>query len=194
MQILFPGAVLGLALRGGQYPPERQAELDALIAEIGRDPSNFDRLPPKLDALLRTMYVEDADFLEYACDTYGLHDELLSAYEDKDWSRYVMTHPSYLRLFAFRIAVRQGLSGEAYWRLLRSVYVDEQHSSTLYLGLYRTDPEPGRQRRAVMTADELKVFDALPEVVTLFRGAPAERLHGMSWTLDLEVAAFFAKR
>lgn len=54
------------------------------------------------------------------------------------------------------------------------------------------DVTPGR--RAAMSADELRVFDALPDVVTVHRGTTSEQLLGLSWTLEQSVAEFFARR
>lgn len=105
-------------------------------------------------------------------------------------------HPEYLRLFALLYAVERGLEGAEYWRLLTLVYVHDDYSSVnkhVYLNLYLAeDQDPGR--RAAMNDAELAVFDALPEVVTLYRSARPKQRQGLSWTLERSVAEFFAKR
>ncbi len=74
------------------------------------------------------------------------------------------------------------------------VYVRDDYSSTnkyAYLDLYLADEKLGR--RAAMNDAELAVFDALPEIVMLYRGARSEQRQGLSWTLERSVAEFFAK-
>jgi hypothetical protein len=62
---------------------------------------------------------------------------------------------------------------------------------TLLKWFRRASPE------GLMDEAERKVFDNLPPIVTAYRGAreeePCYGVGGMSWTLDLKVAVFFAR-
>lgn len=192
MYAIKPGFILeSVTDRYAWFPDELQVELERLIAEIrsyGDDPEN---LPSKFRALYDAMPSQKLDFLEYALDV-DHHDEVVAGYREQDWNRYVMAHPDYLRIYAFDLAVSLGLEGEAYWRLLTSVYLDDVayddpgERKWAYARLYKADMPPGR--RATMNAEELAVFDALPEVVTLYRTARHEERYGMSWTLERSVA------
>ena len=44
-----------------------------------------------------------------------------------------------------------------------------------------------------MTAEELAVWNALPDVVNVYRGCGADNIHGACWSLSKEVAAGFAQ-
>ena len=44
----------------------------------------------------------------------------------------------------------------------------------------------------ILSADEQKIFNALPERVRVFRGCPRERTMGLSWTTERHVAERFA--
>lgn len=46
----------------------------------------------------------------------------------------------------------------------------------------------------VMSEEDREVFDSLPNEVTIYRGIQNPKDRGMSWTLDKEVAQFFASR
>lgn len=132
--------------------------------------------------------------MEYALDV-DHYDEVVSVYGEKDWQRYAMAHPDYLRTYALERAVQGGLTGAEYWKLLSAVYaLDECHgvNTRAYLGLYRAEVPPGR--RAAMNDDELAVFDALPKVVTLYRAARYEQRYGLSWTLERLVAESIVRK
>lgn len=191
------GMVLSLAY-DECFPDEMQARLDASIFEIERCGDDLDSLPPKLRALYEAM-PPGLDFSEYACDIEH-QGEVVSAYYEQNWHGYVLAHPAsdHLRFYALNHAVERGLRGAEYWQLLTAIYLEDtfiyddfdQEDLRKYLELYRADMPPGR--RATMTDAELTVFDALPEVVTVYRGA--EHRHGMSWSLDVRVAESLANK
>jgi hypothetical protein len=45
--------------------------------------------------------------------------------------------------------------------------------------------------RQMMTTAERRVFDALPDVVTVYRGCGPHNQHGLSWSLSREIAVGF---
>lgn len=51
--------------------------------------------------------------------------------------------------------------------------------------------DPAALRHRFMDADELRQFDALPEVVTIYRGCYAANKWGLSWSLDRAMAERF---
>lgn len=48
--------------------------------------------------------------------------------------------------------------------------------------------------RNLMTGNEQTEFDALPDPITVYRGAQQETVDGISWTLNISVAEKFARR
>jgi hypothetical protein len=56
-----------------------------------------------------------------------------------------------------------------------------------------TFPQYGPMRN-MMTFREWTAYQALPEIVTIYRGQPAGMQTGLSWTLSIEVANWFATR
>jgi hypothetical protein len=46
---------------------------------------------------------------------------------------------------------------------------------------------------AILSEDEQKIFDALPDRVRVYRGCSRERINGASWTTDRSVAENFAR-
>lgn len=98
--------------------------------------------------------------------------------------------------FQVFLAIKPLLKGKLYWYALRGAYEMSDN-----LNYYRYDlklaflaDEP--QRYSLMTKEELKYFDALPEQITIYRGMTENELmqksFGCSWTLKKETAEFFA--
>lgn len=65
------------------------------------------------------------------------------------------------------------------------------------IGVYRSELRsllPTTTVRSVMEADELAAFDALPSVVSVYRGADRHKnVDGLSWSLDRAVAERFPR-
>ena len=50
-------------------------------------------------------------------------------------------------------------------------------------------------RQACMSAEDLRIFNSLPEQIQVWRGTSYKRgINGLSWTLDEQKAAHFARR
>jgi hypothetical protein len=119
---------------------------------------------------------------------------LAKAEAEGDWHSYIMLHERPYRFDAFvRIAFQ--LSDKEYWEALRMVWQDSeniwQNKERWDVALRTTkhgDP------RAMMTAEELAFYDALPKQVTVYRGHHGVNKNGLSYTLDLKKAEWFAKR
>jgi len=102
---------------------------------------------------------------------------------------------SFNRFQAF-LEILPMLKGKAYWQTLRNAY---QSSDNLYgfRGLVRaafSRPEPHRE--SLMTKKERNRLHELPERFTIYRAMTREEFRsgkfGVSWTLNREIAEFFA--
>lgn len=110
-----------------------------------------------------------------------------------DWEQFVWLYQRPYRLEAFA-AIAGNLSDEEYWSLLASLWRDSEN-------LWQDAPLLGRlvdasrpSREAMMNEQEREFLARLPYQFTLYRGAPAGRPPGMSWTLSCWKARWFAQR
>lgn len=75
--------------------------------------------------------------------------------------------------------------------------VGEHWSSTDNLSRYREELLNGlgdaddKERRLLMTDEENRAYDALPELLTVYRGCYEHNRYGLSWSLCKDVAAKF---
>src|SRR5206468_336994 len=129
---------------------------------------------------------------------------LARATEEKDWHTVVFLHERPWRADALINIVHEHgeeIADADYWKLVGSVWIDSENiwQNTLewdaLLGSERGD------REAIMAADDedeapdLAMYRALPETVTVYRGATdGLNEEGLSWTTDRAKAVWFAKR
>lgn len=121
--------------------------------------------------------------------------EAAAARAEGNFRRYIWLHERPYRVSAL-FEVAGELSDDGYWRQVREVYQDAENVEEvpdIWASLL-TSPRPGRS--AMMNAAELSIFAALPDTLTVWRGAAdvQELDVGFSWTLDIEVAHWFACR
>jgi hypothetical protein len=165
-----------------------------------------------LDALLETVREKYPDILERAIEAMPLPDELdhemyltdnliglediSDAYGARNWETYVQLHRDAYKPYALLYARYEwGFCDAEYWETLRTIWMMAQTvGSTPVTWLELFEPCDGIGVRCVFTADELSVFDSLPDTVTAYRGAQEPAKRGMSWSLDIKMAEFFAKR
>jgi hypothetical protein len=87
------------------------------------------------------------------------------------------------------------LSGDDYWRAVADAWLDSDRQSLApadWRGLWLAD-RPGREQ--VMTVEDRDALAALPERVTVYRGVNCRNyVAGISWTLDRNLAHWFALR
>lgn len=111
------------------------------------------------------------------------------------WRTYVWHHERPYRLNALMHATAHGLEGPEYWHLLGEVWTDaeypRQHGNSKWLYLFGR-MTPGKEE--LMDEEERDAFAALPERVTVYRGHQSDNASGLSWTLSLDKAKWFARR
>jgi len=113
----------------------------------------------------------------------------------RDWFRFVWLHSRPYRLDAF-MTIKDELRDQHYWRLLGEVWTDCNYPSVqraLWSQLWRSRR---RLRPLVMNHDERKALVAMPDRLTIYRGASGKRAvrSGQSWTLNRDQAKWFALR
>jgi hypothetical protein len=116
-----------------------------------------------------------------------------TAVQAGNWEGCLWHMPRPYRPEAFNIVELQ-LSGSDYWRLLGKLWTDTEfpcRQQSLWLYLFRSS-RPGREQ--VMDDHNLDRYQALSPLVEIYRGARPRWARGLSWTLDMEVAAWFARR
>jgi hypothetical protein len=122
------------------------------------------------------------------------------ALDDADWGRYVGLHERPYRLEALIDCLDEGLTDaepKVIGEVLSYVWTD---SENIYENFFEwetilQDKALAGGWLATMDESERKVFDNLPDVVTVYRGTNCEEgVKGFSWTLDRAKAKWFAKR
>lgn len=109
-----------------------------------------------------------------------------AAIKQQDWNTYVWLHERPYRADALR-AIVDNLNDDDYWGLVSSVWVDSENvwenQDTWIRLLTARQGKPG---------DDIS---ELPDVLTIYRGAiEGMNEDGLSWTLDRNLAIWFAKR
>lgn len=107
-----------------------------------------------------------------------------------DHSKYVLLMHGRDRLLRFQ-EVEAKLDDATYWRLLAEVYSTVERPGGEVFHLLRSDRP---QRECFMTDDERAVFEALPEVLDLWRGDTEHDDLGWAWSLDRGIAEWFARQ
>ncbi|MCZ8254664.1 MAG: hypothetical protein O9327_03130, partial [Polaromonas sp.] len=126
---------------------------------------------------------------------------LAAAQRDGNLDKFIGLHERPYRLNALITGARriQDLSDEAYWRAVGFVWRDSENVHELWdtwrrvwVGGNRAAGVRGREH--VMSRGDLDALQAMPEVFEVFHGEEHPNRIGMSWTLDHDVAKWFAKR
>lgn len=83
---------------------------------------------------------------------------------------------------------------ELYWEMLAYVYTDTENlwnNEKMVLEMFK-DMRPAKY--ALMTIDERRHLDSLPDKIRVYRGHQTRNRRGMAWTTDVIKAQFFAHR
>lgn len=117
------------------------------------------------------------------------------ALEEQDWHTYVFLHERPYRFEALMHLDQEGLLDDAEdrWKLVRDVWIDSENIWQHYDEWYDVLSSAGAS--LMMLDEEAAALAALPDVVTIYRGAKLEiNEDGLSWTLDHDRGMWFAKR
>lgn len=114
---------------------------------------------------------------------------LKDAAKEGNWFRFVILHERPYRIEALEMVPR---SAEDYWTLVRDAWMDTEFPSQMMDNWIDILDHPDAHQ--MMDDEERAVFDALPDLITVFRGYEGEGEDGLSWTLSRERAEWFAAR
>lgn len=126
---------------------------------------------------------------------------LAEALEKGNWHTYVFLHERPYRAKALWDLMTELAPGKIdvpeYAELVAAVWTDSENIhqnldvwEELFEGLNTEEARPH-----LMDAEELAVFEGLPEWITIYRGCIVDlNENGLSWTLDRDRAAWFARR
>lgn len=118
---------------------------------------------------------------------------LETAIAEGKWHSVVFLHERPFRLNAFLEHVPE-LPPEQYWPLVSSVWTDSENiwqNVDVWMDLWSADHH---RHDLVMDEDEMEAFNALPDLITVYRGSQSGLPIGLSWTTDHERAEWFANR
>jgi hypothetical protein len=121
-------------------------------------------------------------------------DRIADASRRRDWESFVFVHTRPYLVDAF-LKISFKLTNKKYWKLLADVWVLSENIWQKEEALCELWNEPLPCKSNAMNAKERKAMKALPDEITIYRGACEQHsLYGMSWTLDRDKAIWFAKR
>lgn len=123
----------------------------------------------------------------------GKREACLKALETRDWHGFICIHERPYRLEKFYY-ISNECTDEEYWESLAFVWMDSENTwrnMEIWKELWNCE----RPDKAMsMTLHEREVLAAMPAELTIYRGFREERLEGISWTMDYDVAVRFARR
>ena len=126
---------------------------------------------------------------------------LQRAYERRDWASWIGIHERYARPEAlFGIMEDDDIELDEWLGLVLEVWDDHEYASQndLWLEIFDRIPD----KRLLMSKNDLRHLDQLPDPVTVWRGLAVEPDlideidfgHNWSWSLDREKAEWFSNR
>jgi hypothetical protein len=104
--------------------------------------------------------------------------------------------PLGVTIFQIFLSIKPILKGKLYWETLREAYTISDN-----LFIYRHDLKVAfmseeENRDSLMSKKEIKILNNLPDKVKIYRGVTTDEIEnndfGLSWSLNREVAEFFA--
>lgn len=112
---------------------------------------------------------------------------------ERDWHQLVWLHERPFRFDAL-FSIKDLITDAVYWDLVKSVWIDSENIYENLRGweVMLASDRPGREQ--MMTEDERAFVSDLPAKVRLYRGHQALNRNGLSYTLSVDKAKWFAKR
>lgn len=188
------------------------------LHEVFGDPANPDDLDPELEEYL-TEGPDGHTFIQHPLVYSVLHAPTLNRVVNdllrrkkkvieeyvgaERWSSVVWAHERPHRLTAFA-TIQHNLTNVEWWSLLGSIWIDSENiwQNERLWERYLHERRPDRD--AFMSGDQddpawdsapLEVYENLPKEFTVYRGYSKEgRDEGFSWTLNEQIAGWFAQR
>lgn len=118
-------------------------------------------------------------------------------YNDKNYSGVLALAERPYRLEEFRKFCND-IPDKEYWESLGWIWTDSENIWEMFdtwkIMLNDVSRNPTEFRQFMMDEEERKVFDKLPEIITIYRGCSIHNKMGFSWTLDISVAMTFVNR
>ena len=122
-------------------------------------------------------------------------EEMLKKLAEEDWEGYVFIHEKPFRLNAFLIIADSIQSDGRYWELLGEIWVNSENIWQMIREWRGCLKSKRLNQHLFMRPEDLETFKNLPEELTVYRGYGLEaNMRGMSYTLSLEKAIWFAQR
>lgn len=118
---------------------------------------------------------------------------LSEAVSSGDWSQAILLHERPWRVQAIA-QYASAMNDASYWRVVAWAYTDSENVNEnfeLWGELLNADRP---SRNLMMTSAERQVLAGLPEQIKVFRGDVRKEATDYSWTIDKDVAVWFAKR
>ncbi len=118
---------------------------------------------------------------------------LSEATSSGDWSQAILLHERPWRAQAIA-QYASAMNDPSYWRVVAWAYTDSENVNEnfeLWGELLNAD-RPARN--LMMTSAEREVLAGLPEQIKVFRGDVRKEATDYSWTIERDVALWFAKR
>lgn len=164
------------------------ADLQRIAKERGLDPAVADRLLQGYDLAARP---DGGGVPMTSARSFAARKG--AAKRRGDWDQYLSMQGHHECLMAFVRIADEIASDADYWRLLSETWSRNEAPGTdaaLWRALLTAD-RPGRE--AMMTTGERAALDAMPDLLTVYRGAGhPDYADGFAWTLDRDKAVFFA--
>ena len=124
-----------------------------------------------------------------------LKEKVSKALQDGDYSTYVFLHERPYRLEALVDIMDLDHDSKDYWEMVSSVYIDSENIHQYFddwLSILNFDSE---NKKYLMDDEEILSLESFDDELTVYRGYNGKGTrYGLSWTIDKNIAEFFAKR
>lgn len=104
--------------------------------------------------------------------------------------------PVGVTIFQVFLSLKPILKGKLYWETLREAYTMSDNLYNYRYDLRAAFMSKEENRDSLMSKKEIKILNNLPDKVKIYRGVTTDEIEnndfGLSWSLNREVAEFFA--
>lgn len=104
--------------------------------------------------------------------------------------------PLGVTIFQVFLSLKPILKGKLYWETLREAYTMSDNLYNYRYDLRAAFMSEEENRDSLMSKREIKILNNLPDKVKIYRGVTIDEIEsndfGLSWSLNREVAEFFA--